>query len=125
MGELRRNITRVMERKGKVFIRIVPDHAICVRVAESRMGAGKGNIDYWVAVVRPNKILFEIDGVPEAVATEAFRKASYKLGFKSRMIKKEDGPSLYQLKIDQGTPPDSRDFKDFGDDLKNFPQRMM
>merc|ERR1711966_328020 len=61
LEELRRNITRVMERKGKVFIRIVPDHAICVRVAESRMGAGKGNIDYWVAVVRPNKILFEID----------------------------------------------------------------
>jgi large subunit ribosomal protein L16 len=123
--ECRRIITRTFERKGKVFIRVVPDHAITRRVAESRMGAGKGNISYWVAVVRPQKILFECDGVSEEVVVEAFRKTCYILGFKARMLKKEDGPSEYQLQVSGGAK-EKRDFKEFEADtfLKNYRQRM-
>jgi len=94
---VRRAITRTMERKGKMWIRVFPHQGITQRVAESRMGAGKGNIDYWVQAVRPNFILFEIDGVSESIAAEAFRKAAYRLPCMTRFITKQDGPSRFEL----------------------------
>jgi len=94
---MRRTIVRVMARRGKVWIRVFPHQAITQRVAESRMGAGKGNIKYWVAAVRPNFILFEIDGISEETAERAFRKCMAKLPCKARWIIKEDGPSMFEL----------------------------
>lgn len=92
----RRAIIRTMERKGKMWIRVFPHQAVTQRVAESRMGAGKGTIEYWVAPVRPNFILFEIDGVTQDCATTAFRKAKFRLPCKVRMLVK-DGPSQFEL----------------------------
>eukprot|EP00929_Paragymnodinium_shiwhaense_P085573 TRINITY_DN4599_c0_g2_i1.p1 TRINITY_DN4599_c0_g2~~TRINITY_DN4599_c0_g2_i1.p1 ORF type:complete len:331 (+),score=74.93 TRINITY_DN4599_c0_g2_i1:114-1106(+) len=93
---VRRAIVRTMERKGKIWIRVFPHNAITKRVAESRMGAGKGALEYWVAAVRPKFILFEIDGVSEDIARNAFRKASYRLPCLVKFIKKEDGPSRFE-----------------------------
>eukprot|EP00929_Paragymnodinium_shiwhaense_P085574 TRINITY_DN4599_c0_g3_i1.p2 TRINITY_DN4599_c0_g3~~TRINITY_DN4599_c0_g3_i1.p2 ORF type:complete len:352 (+),score=80.75 TRINITY_DN4599_c0_g3_i1:73-1056(+) len=93
---VRRAIVRTMERKGKIWIRVFPHNAITKRVAESRMGAGKGALEYWVAAVRPKFILFEIDGVSEDIARNAFRKASYRLPCMVKFIKKEDGPSRFE-----------------------------
>lgn len=93
----RRTITRVCQRKGKLWIRAFPHNAICKRAMESRLGAGKGNIEYWVAAVRPNFILFELDGVPEETARYAFRKCIYQLPMRCRFIKKADGPSRFEL----------------------------
>merc|ERR1719382_440619 len=93
---IRRVIVKEMERKGKVWIRVFPHQAITQRVAESRMGAGKGAIEYWVAAVRPHFIVMEIDGVSEEIARVAFKKAGHKLPCKSRFIKKDDGPSLFE-----------------------------
>merc|ERR1712039_1080294 len=94
---VRRAIVRTMERKGKIWIRVFPHQAITRRVAESRMGAGKGGIDRWVAAVRPGFILFEMDGVSEDIARAAMRKASFKLPCDSKFIIKKDGPSLFEL----------------------------
>ena len=84
----RRVITRTLKRDGKTWIRIFPDKPITSKPAEVRMGKGKGAVDSWVAVVRPGRILYEIDGVSEEVATEALRLAAYKLPVKSRIIKR-------------------------------------
>jgi large subunit ribosomal protein L16 len=86
----RRAMVRQMRRRGKVWIRIFPDKPITKRAAESRMGKGKGNVEYWAAVVKPGRIMFEIGGgVPEDVAREALRLASYKLSVKSKIVQRE------------------------------------
>jgi large subunit ribosomal protein L16 len=87
----RRAMTRYIRRGGKIWIRIFPDKPVTMRPAETRMGSGKGNPEYWVAVVKPGRILFEIEGVPEATAREAMRLADYKLPIKTKFIIREQG----------------------------------
>jgi large subunit ribosomal protein L16 len=82
-------LTRFIKRGGKVWIRIFPDKSVSAKPAETRMGSGKGAPDHWVAVVKPGRILFELGGVPEEVAKEAMRLASFKLPVKTRFIKRE------------------------------------
>jgi large subunit ribosomal protein L16 len=84
-------MTREMKRGGKVWIRIFPDKPVTKKPAETRMGKGKGNPEGWVAVVKPGRILFEVDGVPEALAREAFALAAAKLPLKTRFVKREEG----------------------------------
>ena len=79
----RRAIVRAVRRRGKVWIRIFPDKPVTQRAAETRMGKGKGNVEFWVAVVKPGRVMFEIGGVPEEMAKEALKLASYKLSVKS------------------------------------------
>jgi large subunit ribosomal protein L16 len=81
-------LTRHIKRGGKVWIRIFPDKPVTVKPAETRMGKGKGNPEYWVAVVKPGRILFELEGVPEKVAREALQLASAKLPVKTRFLKR-------------------------------------
>jgi large subunit ribosomal protein L16 len=83
-------ITRLVKRGGKIWIRIFPDKPITAKPAETRMGGGKGNPELWVAVVRPGRILYEIDGVEEKVAREAFRLAGHKLPVKTRFLLREE-----------------------------------
>jgi large subunit ribosomal protein L16 len=85
----RRAMTRYIRRGGKIWIRIFPDKPITMRPAETRMGSGKGNPEFWVAVVKPGRILFEIAGVPEATAREAMRLAQYKLPIKTKFVMRE------------------------------------
>lgn len=85
-----RTITRYTKRGAKLWIRIFPDKTVTARAAESRMGAGKGGVDYWVAVVRPGTILFEIDSVPEEIARAALSLAAYKLPLKTKFIIKDN-----------------------------------
>lgn len=85
----RRAMTRYIRRGGKIWIRIFPDKPITMRPAETRMGSGKGNPEFWVAVVKPGRILFEIAGVPEETAREAMRLASYKLPIKTKFIMRQ------------------------------------
>jgi large subunit ribosomal protein L16 len=88
----RRAMVRAMRRRGKVWIRIFPDKPITKRAAESRMGKGKGAVDYWAAVVKPGRIMFEIGGgIPEEMAREALKLASYKLPIKTKIVKKDSG----------------------------------
>jgi large subunit ribosomal protein L16 len=82
-------ITRHMKRLGKVWIRIFPDKPITQKPAETRMGKGKGAPEYWVAVVRPGRVLFEIEGVDIKIAKEAMRLAAHKLPIKTRVIARE------------------------------------
>ena len=82
----RRTITRYTKRGASLWIRIFPDKSITARAAESRMGSGKGTVDYWVAVVKPGTILFEISSVPQEVACTAMTLASYKLPVKTKFI---------------------------------------
>nr|YP_009732087.1 50S ribosomal protein L16 [Gracilaria edulis]QHS70564.1 50S ribosomal protein L16 [Gracilaria edulis] len=86
----RRTITRYVKRGGKLWIRVFPDKPITARPAETRMGSGKGAPEYWVAVVRPGHILFEITGVSEQIAEQAMKLASYKLPVKTKFITKEN-----------------------------------
>ena len=79
-------ITRAMKRGGKIWIRIFPDKPITKKPAETRMGKGKGNPEGWVAVVKPGRVLFEIEGVTEALAREAFRTAAQKIGITTKFI---------------------------------------
>ncbi len=85
----RRTITRYIKRGGKLWIRIFPDHPVTKKPAETRMGSGKGNPEYWVSIVKPGRVMFEISGIPEDVVKEAFRLASHKLPVKTLVIKKE------------------------------------
>lgn len=82
----RRTITRSTKRGASLWIRIFPDKSVTARAAESRMGSGKGAVDYWIAVVKPGTMMFEIDSVPEAVAQKAFNLAAYKLPIKTKFI---------------------------------------
>ena len=84
-------MTRYMKRGGKVWINIFPHLAKTKQPLETRMGKGKGNVEEWVAVVKEGKIMFEIGGVSEEIAREAFRLASHKLPIKCKFVKKEDG----------------------------------
>lgn len=79
-------ITRFMKRRGKVWIRIFPDKSYTKKPLETRMGKGKGPVESWVAVIRPASVLFEVDGVPEAVARESMRLAADKLPIKTKFI---------------------------------------
>ena len=83
-------MTRYTKRGGKVWIKIFPDKPITEKPAETRMGSGKGSPEYWVAVVKPGRVMFEIAGVSEEVAREALRLASYKLPVKCKFVKRED-----------------------------------
>ena len=85
----RRTIVREMRRRGKVWIRIFPDHPYTRKPPETRMGKGKGNVEYWVAVVRPGKIMFEIGGLPQQVAVDALKQASYKFPIRTKVVTKE------------------------------------
>ncbi|MDX2225522.1 MAG: 50S ribosomal protein L16 [Verrucomicrobiae bacterium] len=80
------SINRNMKRKGKLWIRVFPDKSVTARPPETRMGKGKGQPEFWAAVIRPGNVLFEIDGVPEAVARESFRLAAAKLPIRTRLI---------------------------------------
>lgn len=82
-------LTRHTRRGGQVWIKIFPDKPVTEKPAETRMGSGKGSPEYWVAVVKPGRVLFEIKGVPEEVAREALRLAMHKLPVKSKFIKRE------------------------------------
>lgn len=86
----RRAIVRSLRRRGKVWIRIFPDKPITQKPAETRMGKGKGNVEFWVAVVKPGRVLFEVGGLPEDLAREALTRASYKLSVKTRIITRQD-----------------------------------
>ncbi|MCJ8138527.1 50S ribosomal protein L16 [Falsirhodobacter halotolerans] len=86
----RRAITRHMKRQGRVWIRIFPDVPVTSKPTEVRMGKGKGSVDFWAAKVKPGRIMFEIDGVPESVAREALRLGAMKLPVITRVIVRED-----------------------------------
>lgn len=83
-------ITRFIKRGGKVWVTIFPDKPVTQKPAETRMGSGKGSPEYWVSVVKPGRVMFELAGVTEAVAREAMRLASHKLSVKTRFIKREE-----------------------------------
>jgi large subunit ribosomal protein L16 len=82
-------INRTVKRGGKLYIRVFPDKPISKKPAETRMGKGKGGAEYWVAVVRPGRVLYEIEGVPEELAKTAFLRAHHKLPVKTRFLKRE------------------------------------
>ncbi len=82
-------MTRYIKRGGKVWIKIFPDKPVTEKPAETRMGSGKGSPEYWVAVVKPGRVLFEIDGVSEEVAREALRLAMHKLPIKCKFVARE------------------------------------
>lgn len=86
----RRAMTRYIRRGGKIWIRVFPDKPVTMRPAETRMGSGKGNPEFWVAVVKPGRIIFEIAGVSEEIAREAMRLAAFKLPFKTKFIAKQE-----------------------------------
>jgi large subunit ribosomal protein L16 len=86
----RRAVIRFIRRRGKVWIRIFPDKPVTVKPAETRMGKGKGAVDHWVAVVRPGRMLFELGGVDEDVAREAFRLAAHKLPIKTQFVARQE-----------------------------------
>lgn len=86
----RRAMTRYVKRGGNIWIKIFPDKPVTEKPAETRMGSGKGAPEYWVAVVKPGRIMFEMGGVSEDVAREAMRLASYKLPIKTKFVTRDD-----------------------------------
>ena len=84
-------MTRHIKRGGKVWINIYPDRPLTKKPAETRMGSGKGSVEWWVANVKPGRVLFELSGVSDAVASEALTRAIQKLPLKARIIKREEG----------------------------------
>jgi large subunit ribosomal protein L16 len=86
----RRTIVRGMKRRGKIWIRIFPAKPITQKPPETRMGKGKGNVEYYVAVVKPGRIMFEIGGLPEDIAFEALRLAQYKLSIRTKILTRHD-----------------------------------
>ncbi len=87
----RRAMTRHIKRGGRIWIRIFPDKPISQKPAEVRMGKGKGNVEYWVAEIQPGKVLYEMDGVDEAMAKEAFRLAASKLPIRTSFVHRQVG----------------------------------
>ena len=83
-------MTRYIKRGGKVWIKIFPDKPVTIQPAETRMGTGTGSLDYWVAVVKPGRVMFEIGGVDEEIAREALRLAMHKLPLKCKVVSKAD-----------------------------------
>ena len=88
--DARIGMTRYVKRNGKVWIKIFPDKPVTAKPAETRMGSGKGALEYWVAVVKPGRVMFEIAGVPEETAKEALRLATHKLPVKCKIVSKAD-----------------------------------
>lgn len=86
----RRAMTRYIRRGGKIWIRIFPDKPVTMRPAETRMGSGKGSPEYWVAVVKPGRVMFELSGVAEPIAREAMRLAAQKLPIKTKFITSQE-----------------------------------
>jgi len=86
----RRTLVRIMKRRGKVWIRIFPDKPYTHRPPETRMGKGKGGVEYWVAVVRPGRIMFEVGGLPSDIALEALHQASYKFSIQTKVVARLD-----------------------------------
>ncbi|MEY2858958.1 MAG: ribosomal protein [Cyanobacteriota bacterium] len=86
----RRAMTRYVKRGGKIWIRIFPDKPVTMRAAETRMGSGKGSPEFWVAVVKPGRVMFEMAGVPEDIAKEAMRLAAQKLPIKTKFITRDE-----------------------------------
>jgi large subunit ribosomal protein L16 len=86
----RRAMVRYIKRRGKIWIRIFPDKPVTQRAAETRMGKGKGSVEFWVAVVKPGRILFEMSGVEEPLAREALRLAANKLPCRTKFVKRID-----------------------------------
>jgi len=86
----RRTMVRYVRRRGKIWIRVFPDKPFTKKAAETRMGKGKGSVEYWVAVVRPGRILFEMGGITEEEANEALRLAGHKLPIKTKIVKRID-----------------------------------
>jgi large subunit ribosomal protein L16 len=84
-------INRRVKRGGKLYIRVFPDKPVSKKPAETRMGKGKGGPEYWVAVVRPGRVIYEIEGIPEELAREAFRLAHHKLPIKTRFVSRDQG----------------------------------
>ena len=83
-------MTRSIKRGGNVYIKIFPHKSVTKKPADSRMGSGKGSVEFWVAVVKPGRVLFEMSGVPENIAKEAMRLAGHKLPIKTKFVKKSD-----------------------------------
>lgn len=86
----RRAIVRYVKRSGRLWIRIFPDKPVTAKAAETRMGGGKGNVDHWVAVVKPGRVLFELAGVREEVAREAMQLAAHKLPIRTQFVKRTE-----------------------------------
>lgn len=86
----RRAMVRYIKRRGKIWIRVFPDKPVTKKAAETRMGSGKGSVEFWVAVIKPGRVLFEMGGVDEADAREALRLAGFKLPCKTKIIKRID-----------------------------------
>ena len=82
----RRTVSRYVKRGGKLWIRVFPDKPVTKKPIEVRMGAGKGNVEYWVAPIQPGRMLYEIEGIPEATAREAFRLAAAKLSVQTTFV---------------------------------------
>lgn len=91
-------MTRFIKRGGKVWVNIFPHKPVTKKPAETRMGSGKGRPEYWVAVVKPGRVMFEMAGVPEDIAREALRLASHKLPVKCKFVKKEEAVSADESK---------------------------
>jgi len=85
----RRTIVRAMRRRGKIWIRIFPDKPYTRKPPETRMGKGKGNVEYWVAVVKPGRIMFEVGGLPEDIALQALNLARYKFSIKTKIVARD------------------------------------
>jgi large subunit ribosomal protein L16 len=86
----RRVIVREMKRRGKVWIRIFPDHPYTQKPPETRMGKGKGSVEYWVSVVKPGRIMFEVAGLPGDIAKVALHQASYKFSIRTKVVVRDD-----------------------------------
>ncbi len=96
----RRTMVRYIKRRGKVWIRVFPDKPYTQKAAETRMGSGKGSVEYYVAVILPGRVLFEMGGIPEEDAKEALRLAAFKLPIKTRIVKRFDPISGQEIKFE-------------------------
>jgi large subunit ribosomal protein L16 len=101
-------LTRNMKRKGKLWIKIFPDKSVTARPPETRMGKGKGQPEYWVAVVRPGNILFELDGVPESVARESLRLAATKLPLRTKFLTRHHASPPTTAEIEEARVADEQ-----------------
>lgn len=95
-------MTRYIKRGGQVWIKIFPDKPVTAKPAETRMGSGKGSPEYWVAVVKPGRIMFEMDGVTEEIAREAMRLAAHKLPIKTKFVTREQALALATAQAEGG-----------------------
>ena len=87
---VRRTLSRYTKRAGKIWIKVFPDKSVTARAKESRMGSGKGNVEYWVAVIKPGSVLFEMDGIAKDIALKALKIACYKLPIHTKILIKDE-----------------------------------